>query len=196
MKKALIIGCGGIGSHFISELCRCIEYGQISPEINIFIADNDIVEVEQVKYQNFTFDEAGMNKADALAIRLKLFGLKAIQKRITTEKQLKGYDFIVLCVDNEPTRQLVVSYCFKKDIDFIDLRARGRTISAFPKLESATDNLKFIDGKDTQGYSCQNAESLQQGRIDLGNRIIALIGIQMWLNKIRGMNHKIINLAI
>ncbi len=108
MKNILIIGCGGIGSWLIEELCKCIEQEQIDSNTEISIADNDMVEIAQVKYQNFTFDEAGLNKAEALANRFKMFGVTAIKDRIKTGKQLKGYDFIILCVDNELTRELVI----------------------------------------------------------------------------------------
>ncbi len=194
--KALVIGCGGIGSHLIPEVCRLIEIEQIDPNTELFIADNDLVEMEQVKYQNFTFEDAGLNKAQALAKRFKLVSITAIKDRIKSEKQLKGYDLIVLCVDNDPTRELVIKYCFSKNVDFLDLRSSGRTLSAFPKLEKASDNLKFIDSDDAVCYSCQDGNNLLLGRIDEGNKIVALIGVQMMLNKLRGMNNKVINLAI
>ncbi len=195
MKNILIIGCGGIGSWLIEELCKCIEQEQIDSNTEISIADNDMVEIAQVKYQNFTFDEAGLNKAEALANRFKMFGVTAIKDRIKTGKQLKGYDFIILCVDNELTRELVIIYCFKHGIDFLDLRASGRVISAFPKLENE-GNLILVDSADTTCYSCQDKATLTQGRIDKGNKIIALIGCQMFLNCLRGMRNRIINMVI
>lgn len=194
--KILLVGVGGIGSWFIEELCKCIEQEQIDSNTEISIADNDMVEIAQVKYQNFTYDEAGLNKAEALANRFSWYGVKAIKDRIKAVKQLKGYDFIVLCVDNEPTREMVITYCFKQGIEFIDLRASGRVISAFPKLEKPEDNLNFVDSNDTVCYSCQDKATLNQGRIDKGNKIIALIGVQMVLNHLRGMRNKVISLAI
>lgn len=194
--RILIIGCGGIGSFLIAEVCRCIEIEQIDPNTELFVADNDLVEMEQVRYQNFAFEEAGLNKAQALAKRFKRVGVTAIKDRIKSDKQLKGYDLIVLCVDNDPTREMVIKYCFSKNVDFLDLRSSGRTVSAFPKLEKASDNLKFIDSNDTACYSCQDRNNLLMGRIDEGNRIVALIGVQMLLNSLRGLNNKVINLAI
>jgi len=101
-----------------------------------------------------------------------------------------------LCVDNDSTREIVIKYCFSKNVDFLDLRSSGRIISAFPKLEKANDNLKFVDGNDATCYSCQDRNNLLMGRIDKGNKIIALIGVQMVLNHLRGMNNKVINLAV
>ncbi len=194
--KILVIGCGGIGSWLIEELCKSIEQEQIDPNTELFVADNDLVEIDQIRYQNFTFEDAGLNKAQALARRFKQLGVTPIKDRIKSEKHLKGYDLIILCVDNDPTREMVIKHCFSKNIDFLDLRSSGRTISAFPKLEKASDNLKFVDSNDAFCYSCQDRNNLLMGRIDEGNKIVALIGVQMMLNKFRGMNNKVINLAI
>ncbi|MFH1897817.1 MAG: ThiF family adenylyltransferase [Candidatus Desantisbacteria bacterium] len=194
--KILLVGVGGIGSWLIEELCKSIEQEQIDANTEISIADNDMVEIAQVKYQNFTFDEAGLNKAEALANRFKMFGVTAIKDRIKNVKQLKGHDFIILCVDNEPSRELIITYCFKKGIEFLDLRASGRVISAFPKQDKLSDNLKFVDGEDNASYSCQDRNTLNQGRIDKGNKIIALIGVQMVLNHIRGMRNKVMSISI
>jgi molybdopterin/thiamine biosynthesis adenylyltransferase len=194
--RLLILGAGGIGSWFIEELCKSIDQEQIDPNIEITIADNDTVEVSQIRYQNFAPEEAGLNKAQALAGRFKAFGITAISKRIKTASQLKGYDFVVLCVDNDPTRELVINYAFSKNINFLDLRADGRRISAFPKMQLKEDNLKLVDVRDLTCYSCQDAASLRRGRIDKGNRIVGIIGMQMLLNHLRGLNNKIISLSI
>ncbi len=191
--KCLIIGAGGIGSSLIDELCKCIEHEQIDPNAEVHLADNDLVEPAQIAYQNFTYREVGVNKAQALANRYKMFGIKPITDRIKTTKQLKGYEFIILCADNNPTRELVITHCFEKNVDFIDLRASGRIISAFPKLGRKEENLNFVDVDDTTCYSCQDKST---GKIDKGNKIIALIGVQMFLNRLRGLNNKIISLAI
>lgn len=195
--KLLILGAGGIGSWFIKELCDSIDQEQIHPNnIDISIADNDVVEVHQIKYQNFVFKEAGLNKARALAARFNQFDITAVDKRIKMASQLKGYDFIMMCVDNDITRELVINYAFSKNINFLDLRADGRRISAFPKMPAKEHNLKLVDAGDATCYSCQDPASLRLGRIDKGNRIVAIIGVQMLLNHLRGLSNKIINLSI
>lgn len=194
--RLFVLGGGGIGSHLIEELCKSIEQEQIDPNIELFVADNDIVELEQIKYQNFDYREAGLNKAEVLARRFHQFGVTAINDRIKTPKQLKGFDFILLCVDNDVTRQMVIEHCFSKDVNFIDLRATGRRISAFPRLENKESNLTFVDSEDKVCYSCQDRDSLERGNIDKGNKIIALIGVQMFLNSIRGFGNKVVNLTI
>jgi molybdopterin/thiamine biosynthesis adenylyltransferase len=193
--KLLQIGCGGIGSFFVEELCNCVADEQFS-NIEITIADNDMVEMKQIRYQNFKVNEVGKNKAQALAKRFEDYGITSIQKRILIEKQLKGYDFIMLCVDNEKTRDLVIRYCHKNNKEFIDLSCRGRGFTAIPKLPKLEDNLKLINVEDTTEYSCQDTETLNKGWIDKGNKIVFVCGIQMLLNYTRGMNNKIISASI
>lgn len=194
--KLLVIGTGGIGSYLVEHLHRCVGKELLDPRIEITVADPDIVEIEQRKYQNFELNEVGLNKAFALSERFKDSGVEAIQKRIIKESQLKGFDFIMLCVDNEKTRELIVRYCHKDDVEFIDLRATGRNIFAMPKEKSLADNLKFIDGKDTREYSCQDKRDLEKGWVQMGNQIVALWGCQMLLNHLRGYRNIVFNKVI
>lgn len=197
--RMLVVGCGGVGSWFINEIAEKIGQEQIEFTELISIADSDIVELEQLKYQNFREDEIGRNKAEVLASRYKVFGVdvfKPLGKRITKESQLKGYDFFVLCVDNEGTREMVVKYCHENGKEFIDLRATGRAIFAMPKLRTLEENLKFVDSADTQEYSCQDERDLENGWIQLGNKVVALIGTQMLMNFQRGRGNRTITMLI
>ncbi len=197
--KTLIVGCGGIGSWLVDEVAHQIEQEQIEFTKPISIADGDIVELEQLKYQNFRGDEVGENKAEALAKRCRAFGVdvfEAIPKRIERESQLKGYALFVLCVDNEQTRDVVIRYCHRHDREFIDLRATGRAIFAMPKLRTLDENLKFVDSADAKEYSCQDERNLENGWIQLGNKIVALIGTQMLMNFQRGHGNRIVNIVV
>jgi hypothetical protein len=220
MNKILVVGCGGIGSYLVREIQSLINIGQINLFNTSFtIADDDIVELEQVELQNFTNEDVGDNKAVALTKRYPSF--KALQKRINSEKQLKDYDLIVLCVDNDKTRELVVRSCWSihqsemAELDkmlkspsipsfvpifekrkFIDLRTSGRKVFAMPMGKSFEDDLKFIDRTDFKTYSCQDKEDLEKGLIQVGNRISAMIGTQMLLNWLRGKENRTISLLI
>ncbi len=192
-----IIGAGGIGSMLIEELDKCVEQGQIDIFNNSFtISDEDIVELNQIRYQNFEVKDAGKNKADILTKRFNNLGAKSNNQRINKEVQLKPYNFFILCVDNDKTREFVIKHCHKTGKQFIDLRSTGRRVFAMPKLEGITDNMKFIDANDKKEYSCQEKSDLDKGYIQKGNKIIAMIGIQMILNHLRGHNNKIISLTI
>jgi len=203
--KIILIGAGGVGAWFADELARQIENEQFEFDETIDIADPDIIELDQLRYQNFERSEIGENKANALAKRLNEMFLnldvdtdvfRAIPKRIEKERQLKGYDFFVLCVDNEATRDLVIRYCHRNGKEFIDLRATGRKIFAMPKLRTLEENLKFVDGADKEEYSCQNEKDLEKGRVQLGNKVVALIGVQMLMNFQRGHGNRIISTVV
>ena len=185
-KKVLIIGAGGIGSHVAFEVGNLIELGQINPYIDFTLADDDRVELEQIRYQNFLADEVGMNKAEAITNRCFL---KHSTERITSERQLKPYDIIIMCVDNNPTRELVINHIHKYDKHLIDLRAEGRNIFALAVLHNGTEkdleeHLATLDLKDNASGSCQT--DLDKNEIHMGNRIVAYIGTQMLLNYLRG----------
>jgi len=188
---------GGIGSWLIDELCQCIDQNQIDAfDHKITIADGDIVEIGQLDYQNFGLDDVGLNKAEVLTQRFSNYGIKSISAKVTDMKEFDSFDFIVLCVDNEKTRELVINYSFAVDKDFIDLRATGRKILAMSKLGKKGENMRFVDPGDSLEYSCQEKEDLQNGLIQKGNKIIALIGVQMVLNKIRGHSNKPILMTV
>lgn len=186
--KLLIIGLGGIGSYFISEVIEAIEQGQLDMIKEISIADDDMVELKQIKYMNYEKEEAGLNKAEVLSKRYKDYGIKGINKRITS-KDIKPYHTIILCVDNEYTREDIILACHKLGKEFLDLRATGRNIFFMGKEEKLGDNIKFVDIKDLNEYSCQDKADLGRGWIQKGNKISAIIGVQMLLNLVRGHNN-------
>ena len=192
INKVLIIGVGGIGSYLVEHICDKINNQQIDKYIKFEIADNDMVEIMQVDYQNFHLNEVGMSKSKALAKRFKNNELVAIEKRVEIVKWLGGYDMIILCVDNHKTRKMVVEYCYKYGVEFLDLRATGRRFFAMPKT-NLNENLKFIDSKDKKEYSCQEKEDLKKELYQMGNEIVAKIGTQMLLNLLRGHSNRIIN---
>lgn len=193
MKKILVIGAGGVGSFLCENVFDCIQNGTIPDPIDVKVADSDIVETNQVMYQNFDVDDIGMNKAEVIGKRC---GFEYINKRIDDYRQLRSYDLIILCVDNETIRELVVKHCHKMKIEFLDVRATGRKVFVMPKLKTMQENLKFIDSDDLNSYSCQDKEDLEKGLYQLGNKVSAMIGCQMVLNYLRGHNNHIHNLII
>jgi molybdopterin/thiamine biosynthesis adenylyltransferase len=102
----------------------------------------------------------------------------------------------MLCVDNERTRELVINYAHKHNKDFIDLRANGRRIFVMPKAPTLEDNMKFVDSNDKVEYSCQEKDDLENDRIQLGNKIVALMGVQALMNCQRGYPNKIMMMVI
>ncbi|MBN1156407.1 ThiF family adenylyltransferase, partial [Candidatus Woesearchaeota archaeon] len=115
--------------------------------------------------------------------------IEALKRRVTKSSQIQGYDFIILCVDNEQTRAIITKSCHDLGTPFLDLRSSGRRMIAIPKLSTLKSNLKFIDQNDTEEYSCQEKNDLEQGRISIGNKVVAFIGVQMLLNHSRGQTN-------
>ena len=191
--KILIIGCGGVGSWLVQEIAEAVKQEQIEPTARFDIADNDIVELKQITYQNFTFKDIGKYKAVALADRYKEYAfIRPVKERILKREQLNGYDLVICCADNTLVRELLFRYCHENNKDFIDLRAGGRYIMAFQKSSLKTD-LATLDLADRTNGSCQKDEDTEKGWVQNGNKIVAMVGIQMLLNYLRGeKNNKIL----
>lgn len=182
--KIAVIGCGGIGSYFITSLSDLIRkdidgLDRINPlAINLF--DYDLVEEKNLLYQNFEVEHLGLNKAKVLEERT---GYKAIDKKLEKAEDLKEYDMIILCVDNNATRQLV----YESELPFLDLRANEKNIMAYLTQKNDQNYLELtIDDGNNRTGSCQRAEDVEDKHIQAGNRVIAEIGIQFLLDYLRG----------
>lgn len=185
MKKILIIGCGGIGGYVAREVNRLILNDQIDiNNVDIVVADNDIVELKNIKYQNFTKADLFKNKAKVIGER---YCFMDKQERINDSQELQGYDLIVIAVDNSQTRKMVFDYCYNNDGDFIDLRAEGRAFAFFTKGKGHQEILKTLGANiSNEGSSCQLQYELQNGIIQNGNVVVATMGSQLILNWLRG----------
>jgi len=184
MKNVLVIGCGGIGSYFIEHLYKAILNEQVPQEMNVQIVDDDSVEMKNILYQNFSDEDVLKRKAEVLGSR---YSLDSKNKRILTDDDLKEFDIFVICADNGKVRKLVYDYCYGNDKFFIDLRAEGRQIAVITsdlhKIQADRTLPKEI--KENNG-SCQiKFEFEDLGWIQYGNLIVAAMGIQTLVNKIR-----------
>jgi hypothetical protein len=183
--KILLVGVGGIGSYLAEHIALAYGMGQIPLDWDFCIADGDNVEIKNITYQNFTGADIGKMKVKAMEDKLydKCY-LSTLDKYIE-EKDLKGFDIIILAVDNMKTRSIVIDYCHKNDKMFIDLRAEGRMVFGMMKGANKEDDLATLDMKDTTSGSCQLQEDIDKDRIQYGNLIIAAMGLQLLVNFIR-----------
>ena len=140
MKKVLIIGAGGIGSHLIPCLSRAEQY-----ELTVF--DPDMVETKNITYQNFSKDDVGMHKVNALAQR---YNLDPNPYFVLADQQLKGYDLVVCCADNLAIRQTL----YRTDVKWLDLRAQGRNglLVCYKEKQSV---LSMLNVGPDGSFSCQ-----------------------------------------
>jgi PRTRC genetic system ThiF family protein len=67
INKIFVIGCGGNGSHLVSDLARMIS--NLDQTIEIILVDGDVVDQGNLGRQHFTEADLGRNKAEVLAVR-------------------------------------------------------------------------------------------------------------------------------
>ena len=179
--KLAVIGLSGIGSYFVRGLSECLRkdikgFNKLEP-LHIDIIDDDIVEEKNLAYTLYDVEHIDEKKAEILS---DLYGYKAIVKRINTKEELNKYDFIILCVDNNTARQLVYS----SNIPFLDMRAKGKGIAIFLvgdyTGEVANNYLNLTQDTQEKPSSCQYARDLEDKNIQMGNRAVANIGLQVF----------------
>lgn len=141
MKKVMIIGAGGIGSHLIPCLARTNNY-----ELSVF--DPDKVELKNVTYQNFNRGELEEYKSDCMAKRYENVGSNPYL--VLTKKQVTGYDLVICCADNLSVRQML----YKTGVPWLDLRAQGRN-GLLVSYQENPKNLAMLNVGPDGSFSCQ-----------------------------------------
>jgi len=116
VRSIRIVGCGGTGSYLAQGLAKLLA-GYGIAEMEVKLVDPDVVEEKNCKRQNFKPWEVGMNKAEALALRLsEEFGNEADDGQNASprfvaypclgEKVQSSYgELIITCVDNISARK-------------------------------------------------------------------------------------------
>ncbi len=105
-----VIGCGGTGSIYAEHVARLIRGHGLRVRLRLW--DGDKVKRENITRQNFQPHEVGMNKAEALGLRLAgQFGLEvgARASHITTEnlRDNRHGTLTVTCTDTLVSRRRV-----------------------------------------------------------------------------------------
>jgi molybdopterin/thiamine biosynthesis adenylyltransferase len=180
--KVAIIGLNGIGSYFVRGLSELIKKDVAGLEkINVMgidLFDDDNIEEKNFAYTIYDIEHLGQNKAEVLA---DLTGYKARAEKIERAEQLAGYDLIILAVDNNEVRNLV----YNTGIKFLDLRAKGKGIMAYLTEKDDEEYLKLTRDTGEKG-GCQYDRDIENKTIELGNRIVAEIGLQFLVDYLRG----------
>lgn len=119
-KKIAIIGCGGTGAYVLDYIAKThLE------EIHLF--DDDIIHVHTLFRLPGVYGERhlGMSKVDALAEAYGHFhgGIKSHVERVDQGNiaKLARFDFVFVCVDDAPTRQLIAQACHVASVPFVDV---------------------------------------------------------------------------
>lgn len=168
-RKVLVIGAGGIGSFLIPLLDKVELY-------DITVADPDKVETKNIPYQNFQQTDVGDNKALVMKDHYSLS--KAIVYPILTEKQMKGYDLVICCVDNLGLRRTL----YNTKIKWLDLRAQGRNGAVVSHKADIKMYESLLSGSDGS-FSCQGDSwnGTNEG-VQFMQVVVAGLGAQ-WIQK-------------
>lgn len=119
-RRVAIIGCGGTGAYVLDYLAKThLE------ELHLF--DGDIVHVHTLFRLPGVYGEKhlGLAKVDALAQVYSEFhgGIKPHAELVDQSNagQLAGFDFVFICVDDGPSRQLIAQACHSASVRFVDV---------------------------------------------------------------------------
>jgi molybdopterin/thiamine biosynthesis adenylyltransferase len=123
--KIGVIGAGGLG---LPALKGLLELGvNLNNEIVVF--DFDKVEESNIHRQIFyTVDDVGESKVEILKRKfasMKNLGFSDLKLGDENLDNLKGFDLILLCVDNVETRFAVNDFCVENGIPFIEAGVEG-----------------------------------------------------------------------
>jgi len=190
--KVLLVGAGGIGSFFAEAVEQAWMAGLIEPDVEFTVCDYDVVEPKNVGPQNFGVDDVGINKAVALAKRYKVWKAEDIGmgKTYHADEIVSGLaddkDCIILAIDNVRGRARMFARCHYGNKQFIDMRAEGRTAFVMPKGASLEEDLMTLDLADKKSGSCQ----VENQPIEFGNRVAAMVGLQQFMNLLRGRENR------
>jgi len=97
-----VVGCGGTGGFVAEGLCRLL-----TAQADLLLVDHDRVEEANLGRQNFTHDELGCFKSEALARRLstKFRRPVAYSTLPMAMVPISPPGFVIGCVDNGPARR-------------------------------------------------------------------------------------------
>ena len=169
-RKVLVIGAGGIGSFLIPLLDKVKLY-------DITVADPDKVETKNLTYQNFTEEDVGLYKVGSMSARFNSVK-RGSPFPILTEKQMKGYDLVICCVDNLGLRKTL----YNTKIKWLDLRAQGRNGAVVSHKADIKMYESLLSGSDGS-FSCQGDSwnGTNEG-VQFMQVVIAGLGAQ-WIQK-------------
>lgn len=114
----LVVGCGGTGGHLVPHLARLVgvmrEDTGSGLNLNLILADGDVVEKKNLVRQNFVASDIGKNKAEVMAARYsRAFGyeisavVEDIENRDTINKLIGASGMVIGCVDNNASRRVI-----------------------------------------------------------------------------------------
>ena len=119
-KRALVVGCGGLGGHIIDMLAR-IGVGSLR------VVDGDVFEPSNLNRQLLSeVPLLGIKKAKTAADRIARVNpqvhVEAVEEYLTEANVwglISGCDVVLNALDNIPTRKLLAEACAKAGIPYV-----------------------------------------------------------------------------
>ena len=179
--KILVIGAGGIGGLLTLHVSRAIAFSQWPHGVvEITLMDGDIVEERNLPHQQFTPEDIGKPKVNALKRYMcnQSETLRYIPeaRNFTDDSILSKYDLVVVAVDCEEPRQLVR----EKANTWLELRSTGDGCLVW----SCVDDIDVLNLFPTlapgESAGCQLDGAIEMGNIQFGFALAAAHGAQ-WI---------------
>ncbi|MBI5654151.1 ThiF family adenylyltransferase [Candidatus Uhrbacteria bacterium] len=187
--QAIIIGCGGIGSHLAGPLARYLE--SLGPGHKLTLVDGDNFEDRNKTRQ--VFDRPG-NKAQSVAAKLAeshpgltVDAVPEFIKPDNAEFILDEGVYVMLCVDNHPTRKLVseaaasyqdiavISGGNELEDGMVQIYVRKGGVDATPPLTHDHPEIADPKGKAPYEMSCEELAKAGTPQIIFANLTAAVL---------------------
>jgi hypothetical protein len=180
MKKYVLIGAGGTGSHFIAPGLAYLRslHDKKNEEWELVIVDGDAYESKNLERQIFDPSFTGMNKAEALVSMYSHYPVRAIPQFVGEEdlKTIIGeHTTVFIGVDNFSLRALVEQRALKlKNCIVINagnemhdgnvqLWVRSGGKNKTPRLSFCHPEIAYISDEDRAYMSCLQVSQLPGG---------------------------------
>jgi len=143
-----IVGCGGTGGFAAEGLCRLLP-----PRADLVLIDHDRVEERNLIRQNFTREDLGQFKSEALAKRLAREYVSPVAYSTLTlgMVEIRYPGLIIGCVDNGPARRQIARIVNEGALAWVGGYSMSvpRELQRGPRLEAS---LWWIDAGNGENY--------------------------------------------
>lgn len=204
----VVIGCGGIGSHFLPPFVRFLASldETVRPTV-VKLVDGDKYASSNTNRQEFVAKHVGVNKAESQFVKLNAYYAGLLQflavpeyvgadnvANIITENAV-----VFLGVDNHVCRRIVSAHCQTlKNITIITggnemtdgnvqlyVRRDGKDIT--PPIEKRHPEILTTEDGDRSAMSCEELEQLPSGgQVIFANQMASTLMCQMFWNVLHG----------
>ena len=211
ISKIIVVGCGGIGSHFVTNLVNEVIREQIVFD-TLEIWDEDKIELKNGLYTTYVCDPETLGQFKVNVLKKELdFSLSFSDKKldiIANPVNYKIEDFrsisrntiFVSTVDGSKFRAGLlkntdIGTLGNRNSSWIDIRSTRARFILFRSPVSIKEQetlFPYFEDVKIENASCQLASDLISKKVQYGNRIAAIAGIQYIINLSRGKQNKLI----